>query len=490
VKRIFNLNSKSVLAAIIYRYSSNLVFQFSGFLVAMVVSKILGPELLGYYAILNIIKNYLSYTNLGTTNGLTWSLGISLGGGNNEAAHSTIKTAITFHFILPLVFALAIVAGGLLLNLEYPLNLIVPAAGIIGFIDLYTVNLSRILGAMERHKLLAQVMLIKSLLSIVLVVSLTYIFSVEGRILAALLLGLLVASVYHVNLKHKLGFQWDKQKLKELIAVGFPIMAAGFLHANFFLVDRIIITGFLPVEDLGMYAFGFYLVSVVKTIKGTVSTVIYQRQNHIFGKEGPGNTAQLFALSKSSSYLVTDVTGIVSGLALIVFTYAVLFFMPEYTMALNITYIVVFSQAIGSINVLNTIRKNYLYLGILSFSLLFNVILGIILVRNYELTGVAYATLIAFILHNCIVNYVNLRYFKKSLFATIMIVARIVIVPVIIFIIAFFIRFSIDNTFTGESFFSELLWMFGYLAGFLIVAIPLMIMVKKHLQLLNTLKTS
>ena len=482
------LNSNSVLAALLFRYSSNLVFQLAGFIVAMVVSKLLGPELLGYYALLNIIKNYLSYTNLGSTNGLTWSLGMSLGAGKQEEADSTIKTAFTFHFILPLFFAISIVVVSAFIELQYPLNWVVPFAGIIGFIDLYGVNLSRIFGAMELHKYLARIKIIKSFLTIIVVIPLVYFFSIEGRIFAALLLSLFLTVVYHVKIKNKLAFHWDKEKFKELIRVGFPIMMAGFLHANFFLADRLIITGFLTIEDLGMYAFGFYLVNVVKMIKGTVANVVYQRQNRVFGKFGPQDTSQLFRITKSTSYFVTDLTGIVSGISLIVFTYAVLIFMPEYSDALNITYIVVFSQAIGSINVLNTVRKNYLFLGILSFSLLVNVSLGILLVTTYGLIGVAYATFFSFMLLNSIINFVNLRFFKKSIKVSIIVTLRIVLVPATVFIVAFFIKEGILYTYVGESLFHEFFKMLAFEILFLILSIPLFFMIKNHLRALNNIE--
>ncbi len=117
-----------------------------------------------------------------------------------------------------------------------------------------------------------------------------------GRVLASIIIAVILLWYYFRKIEEIPGFRWRAEDFKKLISVGFPIMMAGFLHSNFFLVDRLVIANFLTIEKLGYYAFGFYLVSVVKTIKSAVANVLYQRQNHVYGQDGPSKKED-FSLS-------------------------------------------------------------------------------------------------------------------------------------------------------------------------------------------------
>ncbi len=113
-----------------------------------------------------------------------------------------------------------------------------------------------------------------------------------------------------------------------------------------------------------------------------------------------------------------------------------MYFLPEFKEALDITYVVVFSQVMGSINVLNIVGKNYQYLLIIFISLIINILLSIILVIKFDLIGVAYATFISFLLFNILTNYFNLKYFNKNTVESFKVIIRIAIVPVYCFLIA------------------------------------------------------
>ena len=479
------LQRNTFLTALLQRYSSTVIVQISGFIVGLVVAKLLGPEMLGYWGIFQIITGYFSYSNLGATNGLTRDLGIALGKGEKKQINRIIGAAHAVQLTLPFVatFVLFFVA----LFYDSPINWILVTAGIYGFIQLYEVTLVRVINSFEQHKKLALLHGGKALLSIIIIIPFVYIYDLEGRLIAAVVLALIVFGITWKILPAKMSLKFDMSDIKSLIRIGFPIGMAGFLMSNFFLVDRLVIASFLTVEELGFYVFAFYLVMVVKSIKQTVSNILYQRQNIIFGEDGPEKKRRLYIITKSTAFFATDLTGILSGILLIIFSFAVKYLMPEYLESIPLTFIIVFSQVMGSINVLNTVGKHLDYLKLMGFALLINIILSITFVSIWGLLGIAYATFMAFLIHNIIVNYYNLRFFNLSFVESIGVIFRIIGVPVFCFLIAYLIELALFQYYSGI-FISDIVLVIVLCLGYLILTAPLLFFLKQHISVLNRIK--
>jgi O-antigen/teichoic acid export membrane protein len=482
---MMKLNKGSFLAALIHRYSSTLVVQLSAFIVGMMVSKLLGPTLLGYWGIFLIITNYYSYSNLGATNGLTQSLGIALGKRDQKKVRTTIAAAHAIQLTLPaLATAIMVIAG---ITFDAPYNWIIVFAGIAGYISLYGEILKRILSSFEKHKTLAIIALVQSTISIVIVIPFVYYFDLYGRIIAALILTIILFSITYKALPVKLGLCFDKATIKEHIAVGFPIAMAGFLFANFSLVDRLVITSFLNVEQFGFYVFGFYLVTVIKQIKETVSNILYQRQNIVFGEDGPLKKEDLLAISKSAAFFTTDLTGVLSGFLLIVFAFTVKYLLPEYEAAIPLTFVLVFSQVMGSINVFNTVGKHYQYLLLITIALFVNIALSIFFVHIGGLLGVAYATFISFLFFNILVNYYNLRFFDNSIQQTANFIVRIVSVSIYCYLSALGVKYFLFIYFSGNLYHDGILLIL-LLIGYTLMMLPLLHLIRDHVKVLNKIK--
>lgn len=457
----------------------------SGFIVGMVVSKLLGPEMLGMWGIFHIITGYYSYANLGSTNGLSRSLGIAIGENNLTKNRDLIGAANAIQITIPLALTIILIIIGFFS--KSPLSLILIFSGIVGFISLYEETFIRIISAFEKHRVLANLSVIKSLCSIVFVIPFVFFFDLNGRIFSATLIALILFLITYRKLPVPLSLNFDKEKIKELLEVGFPIGLAGFLAANFFLVDRVIVTKFLTVEELGFYVFGFYLVTVVKSIKQTVANVLYQRQNIIYGEDGTEKKRRLFLISKSAAFFSTDITGILSGLILIVFAFAVKIFMPEFEKSIYLTFIIVFSQVMGQINVLNTVGKQVKYLSVISIALVINIALSLIFVLNWGIIGVAYATFISFLIYNILINYINLKYFDLSIRNIILTISRIIAIPVYCFIISKGIEFLLFKYYSNLTQHDVFLLIF-LLILYTMAMIPLFFMIKKDISILNKVK--
>lgn len=485
IKIYSKVNKNSFLLAIIQRYSSALFVNLSAFIVGMVVSKMLGPEMLGYWGIFHIITAYYSYSNLGATNGLTRDLGVAIGKNDKVTINKVIGSAHAIHLVLPGFVTFCLIIYGAFL--PAPHSWLFICAGITGFILLYEETISRIINSFERHKTLSHINIWRSSLSLILVIPFVYFGGLNGRIFVTIVLGFIMFFITYSKLPLRLNILFDKQSIYDLIKVGFPIAMAGFLTANFYLVDRLVITKFLTIEALGYYVFAFYLVTVIKNIKQTISGILYQRQNIIFGEDGPDQKTRLLHVSKSAAYFTTDLTGVVSGLLLIVFSFAVKIYMPEYEIAIPLTYIIVFSQVMGSINVLNTIGRHFQFLVLILVALIFNVFLSVLFVKLFGLTGVAYATFISFLFYNIIINYYNLKYFGVSFKKSSLIVFRIISVSIYCFLVSWGLEYFLFPK-ISDSLFKDSIHMILLLIGYSIFMIPLIFLIKGHIKALNKIK--
>lgn len=476
------IKKDSFLAAIFYRYSATLFLQISAFIVGMIVSKLLGPEMLGYWGLFHIVTNYYVFSNLGTTNGLTRELGLLIGKNERDSIQDIISSANAIHVVLPGIASIVLIIYSYFLT--PPLNWVFLFAGIYGFLYLYEETLIRILNAFEKHKILAGISIFRSLISFVIVVPLVYFFDLQGRLFSALLLVIVGLIATYKYLPVSLTISFRKAQIVNLISIGFPIALAGFLGANFFLVDRLVITKYLTIEDLGFYTFAFYLVTVIKNLKINVANILYQRQNIIYGADGENSKKRLLEVSKSSALFTTDLTGVLSGLILIVFSFFVKYFMPEYIKTLPITYIIVFSQVMGSINVFNTVGRHKQYLILMAISLIINIALSILFVKSWGLIGVAYATFLSFLIFNVIINYANLKYFNLSLNQNLKIIFRIIAVPLYCYVVAIGIEYILFKYFSFQFSF-DILLMLLLLAIYSALMTPLFFMLKNHLKYLN-----
>ncbi|RPH30785.1 MAG: hypothetical protein EHM93_15095 [Bacteroidales bacterium] len=476
------IKSNSFLAAIIYRYFASLFLQLTAFVVGMVVSKLLGPEMLGYWGLFHIVTNYYVFSNLGSTNGLTRELGLLIGKNERGLIKNNIGAASAIHIVFPGTASLILIVYSFFL--VSPLSWVFLFSGIVSFVELYEETLIRITSAFERHKILARISVFRSLISFLIVIPLVYFFDLRGRIIAALILAIIGLLVTYRYLPVPLSLSFNKTHIINLISIGFPIALTGFFAASFFLVDRLVITKFLTIEDLGFFTFAFYLVTVIKNIKYNVASILYQRQNIIFGADGAKSKQRLFEVSKCSALFTTDLTGVLSGLILIVFSFFVKYFMPEYINSIAITYIIVFSQVMGSINVFNTVGKHRDYLIIMIISLIINIALSILFVKLWGIIGVAYATFLSFILLNIVINFSNLKYFDLTYIQNFKLILRIILVPLYCYVIARGIEYLLFKNITTHIGY-DIVLMFILLTTYAVFMIPLFFMLKGHLRFLN-----
>jgi O-antigen/teichoic acid export membrane protein len=83
-------------------------------------------------------------------------------------------------------------------------------------------------------------------------------------------------------------FTWriDRERLKELIAYGFPILLFGQIWLLFMGIDNLIVAGFLGVEDLGFYALAVSVTSYILYLPKSLSAVLFPRMAERYGETG------------------------------------------------------------------------------------------------------------------------------------------------------------------------------------------------------------
>lgn len=403
------INKGSFLYAIMQKYSSSLVIQVSSFVTAIFVAKFLGPEMLGYWAIFQIIVRYFPVTNLGCSISINKEMGVNLGAGNKPEVKRILDSArfAQTWFPLPVVLILFIVSR----FFESPLNWLILLAGIVGYIQDHHNLAIRYMNARERHGSVARVNILKSLMSLAIILPLTYFWSLEGRGIGSfvlhtilLIITLLFAGIFSFSIKYEAG------ALKRLINIGIFMSMQGFLATCLLVTDKIMAGSILDIKSLGIYTFSMYLVVIVEGIKKSVQGVLYQRQHFIFGKDNRVSR-DLLEVSKNSVYLISRLTAVIAAVLLIPFAIAIHLYFPEYNDSLSISFIVVYSQVLGAFNVLNTINKHRKLTVYLLIAVIGNIVLSFLMAKLLGLYGIAISTLIVFTAYYLYLSIANLRIF-------------------------------------------------------------------------------
>lgn len=397
--------------------ASTLVYQLSRVLVELIAAKILGPTLWGIWYLLNLTIAYRGVLNLGITNGMNREIPINLGKNKERKAKrienvtfSTVGISALLAIGIILIASLVIVDEGLKTALFW----LIPLFVVTQFY--YLVNAS--LKANTLFNYVSRKQFIFSILFPVLAIPLTYLYKLEGFIIAFSLA--LFISVIYIYIKSPISYSidFDWKETKNLIRIGFPIMAVGIAYTFLNTADRWIIGIFLGTEELGYYSMAIIVFGGMTLFPKIISQQLYPRMAYDWGKE---NSKQVL---EHWSWLQTKYTGflVVPLLVcvLIVFPLLIKHLLPEYMPGVTPLQIIAFGVlsmpfSAGWGNVLNIIDKQVYYLIVILVAVCMN--LGInyfFVVNGFGIRGVALGTVITFVVYNLSIMFVGKYFLSKE----------------------------------------------------------------------------
>lgn len=225
---------------------------------------------------------------------------------------------------------------------------------------------------------------------------------------------------------------------------------AWFLHTN---TDIVLITLFLPIANVSVYAVYYMIVKGINAIFAGLSNGVVASFGDIYAKGERENFAKNFSIYEFISY--TTISIFFTSTALLIFP-----FIKIYTLNIeDINYLVpLLGYFLISAEAVYCIRIPYLNIAYNAghfrqtrngaiVEVLINIILSVILIQIWGLPGVAFATLIAMVVRTMEISYYssknilkrNYRIFLKKLFACLLSVS------ISIIIVSLIPQYNIEN---------------------------------------------
>lgn len=368
----------------------------------LVAAKILGPTLWGVWYFLNLAIAYRGVTYFGIVNGMNREVPINLG--KKKKDNAQILEDVTFSTVVltSIITCILLAAGGMIIEddkLSTAIFWLIPL--FISTQFYYLVNTS--LKANTLFEYVSRKQFLFSILFPIIALPLTVILGLKGFIIGFAIA--LLVSVTYIYRASPLAyhFKYDLNWIKELIRIGFPIMAVGIAYTFLNTVDRWVIGLLLGTEQLGYYSMAIIVFAGMTLFPKVISQQLYPRMAYDWGKTGSKKELKRWSWlqTKYTSYLVVPLLICV----LSIFPWIIRTFLPEYEPGIQALLIIVFGPlfipfSAGWGNVLNIIDKQVYYLAIIIVAVITNLTINYLLVVNgYGIEGVALGTAITFALY-------------------------------------------------------------------------------------------
>jgi O-antigen/teichoic acid export membrane protein len=216
--------------------------------------------------------------------------------------------------------------------------------------------------------------------------------ALEG-ILLAMFIGCAISVVYGlVNLRDSLRLRFSQSKLLEMLAFSWPFVISGLAVWISGYIDRMMINHFLGINEVGLYAIGFKLASIVVLamvgFQGALTPLVYANLNK---PDTPTNLAAVFryfTVIANLSFIVLTLFSqdIIALLATPSFNggaSVVIYLIP----AAFLSQMYIFAPGIG------ISKKTHIILWINILGAILNAALNFIFIPMHGINGAAFATL-------------------------------------------------------------------------------------------------
>jgi O-antigen/teichoic acid export membrane protein len=382
----------------------------------LVVARLLGPADYGLWTALLLVPAYAKYLQLGTLSVLNRELPIARGRGDLKRAEKIQNTA------LGVVCFVAVLSGGGLLGYAVVwrgryepavLGSLTMLAGIVAiqpFLHYYDV----LFRSGHDFTTVGRLRLLKTFTDIPLAMALAGWWGVVGRAAASL-----ASSVsqlgYSVRRRADVRPAWDAATVRQLVGMGFPLLAVDASYGILISLDRLLIASFLDRTQLGYYGIGLMGLGLFMLIPGTVSEVLYPRMAERFGATDSIRAMRTLVVAPLS-VLGTGMAVLVGG-GMILVRPVVDAVLPDYLPGVEAATIALIgglflSLVPGAGNFLLTLNKQTPLLAIYGTTGVAMAVLLIVLARNgYGIVGIAAATVACYAATAAVVVGYVLRHF-------------------------------------------------------------------------------
>lgn len=286
-----------------------------------------------------------------------------------------------------------------------------------------------------------------SIFRLVLVVALNLYFvvflrlGVLGILWSTLIVAAITTCILIGPIMYKVGVNFNKDRIKEMVRFGLPLipsqMGAFIVHLS----DRFFIKGYCSIADAGLYSLGYRFGTIPGSFVSVPFNQIWQPRRLELYKQP--NSEVFFG--RIFTYYLALIIFVSLGIAVLTKEVLKIIADKRFWSAYEIVPIIVMANIIFTLhyhfNMGIIITKKTKYLAYINGSNgLFVLALNFLLIPKFGVFGAAYATLIAFIYKVALTFYFSNKYYK--VYFEFLRIAKILSAAILLYLICVFLQFD------------------------------------------------
>ena len=266
--------------------ASNVALAAANLVGAFLCARLLGPEDYGAFLTAQLLIPYLTLLPLGAFNGFNRHYPFLLGKGDQTAAVHLAQTGYSVARITA-----AIAAGFATLQMLYFLKtqgdspLTLAACAMIPVAALSQINVlqAAIMAGRQSFGWIGRAQFVSAFVTLALVV-LVWKFAVLGQCVRLVLVAAVTWMLYWLKTREARVWCWDPKAVFELIKIGVPILAIGYLYSVFSVADRTLVAWVKGTEAVGHYVLAGLAVTAIQSVAIPIGVATYSKASHAYGR--------------------------------------------------------------------------------------------------------------------------------------------------------------------------------------------------------------
>ncbi len=384
----------------------------------LITMSLIDRVLFGYWKLWQLLFTYAPALQFGIINGSNRNIPFYKGAKNQDLLIKTLQVSWLSSLVGSLLIGIIsyLVAYSSAKNLDITAHSWLPIS-----LALATASwtfLGSCFSLLRSLELFQSFSLIQAITSLALLIALPLIYQLQ---LVGFLLSTALASVMGIILslwilRSYLGLAWHSGVLKDLVAIGIPILIVGLSYSFLTTLDRVLISSLMGADKVGDYSLAILTFTTFSLLPLTISQYFYPRISATLGETGSPMRAYEVALQQ------IRLSGLVTTLAVIVGAMLIPFlvrrFLPDYAIGISAALAllpanIALSFVGGTANWLNSVRKQRLYLSTQVLAILLS--LGFSLMfygLGLGITGIALGSSLAMVTYAGVLSILSRRLLK------------------------------------------------------------------------------
>lgn len=377
----------------------------------------LGPTLYGVWQTAKIFINMAALFSLSLPFVMRRDFITLRAEGKLQEANNIAYLVLTYQLIVTPIVAICLTAYALFFIEDYALKISILAVAAIYILQIIGAFGNILTKGLNNYKTLRNASILNGALTI-LIIPAVYFWGYPALIWGTIIVTFVNSVYYYIKRPINYKFYWNNTLFKSLFFITFPLYLQDISSTIFDSIDRLIIANYLSFKEVGLYSLSSFLNLPLKLFIASFSVVLFTHLNENFGSQIN------YAVIKKHVIIPQDIMCWVVppliGLLVFLLPFLVRTFLPKYLEGVEAAQISIFASffylltsfSSNALFVLNQQRRSaviFFIVGIVNTLFCF-----LSLHLNWGLNGIAFATLLAYLLFDFLMLFFVFKNIAKS----------------------------------------------------------------------------